>query len=138
MSNVKQDTLITYQQSHLTSISFQAILIIFKFTFIVYIEFYHHVCPINCITASSCRTYLNIKERAVRLLSKYTSHNLHRAEQSTPAIPAKENCATMSHPNKNTLPQYNSVARCKIFAIKNCTILTYAAPFCTIPGQKLL
>ena len=44
----------------------------------------------------------------------------------------------MSHPNKNTLPQYNSVARCKIFAIQNCTILTYVAPFCTIPWQKLL
>lgn len=72
----------------------------------------------------------------MRLLSKYTSHNLHRAGQSTPTIPAKENCATMSHPNKNTLPQPNSVSRCKLFAIQNCTILTYVAPFCTIPGQK--
>lgn len=43
----------------------------------------------------------------------------------------------MSHPYKNTLLQYNSVARCKIFTIKNCTILTYVTPSCTIPGQKL-
>nr|DAK60896.1 MAG TPA: hypothetical protein [Caudoviricetes sp.] len=70
----------------------------------------------------------------MQLLSIYTSHNLHRAEQSSPAIPAKENCATMSHPYKSTLPQYNSVARCKLFTIQNCTILTYVAPFCTIPG----
>ncbi|EDR99644.1 hypothetical protein EUBSIR_02713 [[Eubacterium] siraeum DSM 15702] len=36
----------------------------------------------------------------MQLLSKYTSHNLHSAEQSSPAIPAKENCVT-----KKTAPQ---------------------------------
>lgn len=73
----------------------------------------------------------------VLLLSNYISHNLYQAEQSSPVITEKK-LRTMSHPYKNTLPQYNSVARCKLFTIKNCTILTYAAPFCTIPGQKLL
>ena len=72
----------------------------------------------------------------MQLLSKYTSQNLHRAEQSSPAIPVKENCVTMSHPYKNTLPQHNSVSRCKLFAIQNCTILTYVAPFCTIPDKN--
>ena len=62
----------------------------------------------------------------------------HKIEAEQSANTAKENCATMSHPYRNTLPQYNSVARCKLFAIQNCTILTYVAPFFTIPGQKLL
>lgn len=79
---------------------------------------------------------LNIKEREAQLLSIYISHNLHRAEHSR--NPGKRKLRHNVAPIKNTLPQHNSVARCKISTIKNCTILTYVAPFCIIPGQKLL
>lgn len=109
------------------------LLYFFKST-IRFIIFYHHICPINRITAWPCRTSLNIKERAVQLLSNYISHYLHRAEQSR--NPSKRKLRHNVAPIKNTLPQYNSVARCKIFTIKNFTILTYIALFCTIRDKN--
>lgn len=104
-------------------------------TTIRFIIFYHHICPINRITVSPCRTYLSIKERAVCLLSVISLKIFTEQGRALPQSQQKKT-ASQCRTHKNTLPQHNSVARCMIFTIKNCTILTYVAPFCTIPGQK--
>ena len=82
--------------------------------------------PYSCVTVSH---FLKHQKTAVQLLSKNTSHNLHRAEHSR--HPSKRKLRHNVAPIKNTLPQYNSVARCKIF-----TILTYVALFCTIRDKN--